>query len=266
MYSLPITTYADYWRRTTLWSSLGGALALWAGVSFSGLRTEPLTAALTVPISLSFPKAPGAGGTLTIPESKNRPQEKVGPVLASSSQQIITEYRVQEVAIPVEVRESKELPPGMKKVLEVGTTGLKRQVVKVVTINGDVQEQVIHEFELNSPKKRVVVQNSKPITGEPLDLAALQVQSTFTVEATAYTYTGNRTATGVEPRQGLIAVDPKVIPLGSRVYVEGYGYAIAADTGGAILGNKVDVFFPSLRECLNWGRRPVRLYLLAASR
>lgn len=82
------------------------------------------------------------------------------------------------------------------------------------------------------------------------------------MEATAYTFTGYQTATGVNPREGIIAVDPRVIPLGSQVYVEGYGYAIAADTGGLIKGNIIDVFFPNLQRCINWGRRPAKVYIL----
>ena len=60
-----------------------------------------------------------------------------------------------------------------------------------------------------------------------------------------------------------VAVDPNVIPLGSKVYVSGYGVAIAADTGGAIKGNIIDVFLNSYEECMNWGRREVTVQLLA---
>ena len=82
------------------------------------------------------------------------------------------------------------------------------------------------------------------------------------VSATAYTHTGNRTATGTVARVGIIAVDPRVIPLGTRVYVEGYGYATAEDTGGAIKGNRIDIFLNSNAECVNWGRRSVKVYIL----
>jgi 3D (Asp-Asp-Asp) domain-containing protein len=63
--------------------------------------------------------------------------------------------------------------------------------------------------------------------------------------------------------QGVVAVDPKVIPLGSKLYVEGYGYAIAGDTGGAIKGNRIDVFFYSSGETAQWGRRWVRVFVLS---
>ncbi|SFF60723.1 3D (Asp-Asp-Asp) domain-containing protein [Halobacillus alkaliphilus] len=93
----------------------------------------------------------------------------------------------------------------------------------------------------------------------------------FTAEATAYTAfcTGcsGVTATGVDlranPDQKVIAVDPDVIPLGSKVYVEGYGEAIAADTGGAINGNRIDVFMPEREDALDFGRQSVQVKVLS---
>lgn len=91
--------------------------------------------------------------------------------------------------------------------------------------------------------------------------------STFSMTATAYTG-GSYTAMGLKPVRdpnGLstISVDPNVIPLGSKVYVEGYGYAIASDTGGAIKGNKIDLYMNSLQECYSFGRRTVILHIIA---
>ncbi len=91
--------------------------------------------------------------------------------------------------------------------------------------------------------------------------------STFSMTATAYTG-GSFTAMGLKPVRdpnGLstISVDPSVIPLESKVYVEGYGYAIASDTGGAIKGNKIDLYMNSLQECYSFGRRTVILHIIA---
>ena len=60
----------------------------------------------------------------------------------------------------------------------------------------------------------------------------------------------------------LIAVDPSVIPLGTKVWVEGYGYAVAGDTGGAIKGNKIDILVHSKAEASSWGRKKVRIKVL----
>lgn len=81
-------------------------------------------------------------------------------------------------------------------------------------------------------------------------------------EATAYCYTGNQTATGTWPSRGTIAVDPAIIPLGTRLYVEGYGEGIAEDTGGAIQGHKIDLYMESEDECWAWGRRTVKVRII----
>lgn len=93
---------------------------------------------------------------------------------------------------------------------------------------------------------------------------------TITVTATAYTAhcegCSGITATGINllknPDMKVIAVDPSVIPLGTKVYVEGYGNAIAGDTGGAIKGNKIDVFIPEHSEAMSWGRKTVNVTIL----
>lgn len=81
-------------------------------------------------------------------------------------------------------------------------------------------------------------------------------------EATAYTWTGNQTATGTWPSRGTIAVDPAIIPLGTRLYVEGYGEGIAEDVGGAIQGEIIDLYMESEAECWEFGRRQVEVRVL----
>lgn len=89
----------------------------------------------------------------------------------------------------------------------------------------------------------------------------------YTMMITAYagdtiTYMGT---TPVRDPDGIstIAVDPSIIPLGSKVYISGYGLAIASDTGGLIKGNRIDLFLNSEDECINWGVQTVSLYLIA---
>lgn len=104
----------------------------------------------------------------------------------------------------------------------------------------------------------------------PAPAASQQAGKTMTVSATAYTAycagCSGTTATGqnlrANPNQKVIAVDPRVIPLGSKVWVEGYGTAIAGDTGGAIKGNKIDVFIPSQSAALQWGRKNITIKVL----
>ena len=89
----------------------------------------------------------------------------------------------------------------------------------------------------------------------------------FTMVATAYSNAGNgkwgsQTATGATCRRGIVAVDPRVIPMGTRLYVEGYGECVALDTGGAIKGMRIDLFMDRESECNRWGRRRVVVHVL----
>lgn len=121
---------------------------------------------------------------------------------------------------------------------------------------------------INNAESRINELN-KPIVDNSADIATGtigNVVKTLTMESTAY-YGHGTTALGLKPVRnpnGLstIAVDPNVIPLGTKVYVSGYGLAIAADTGGAIKGNIIDVFLNSYEECYSWGRRQVTVQIL----
>ena len=95
---------------------------------------------------------------------------------------------------------------------------------------------------------------------------AMSYSRHMTMEATAYIPSDGGgsgiTATGMVAQHGVIAVDPQVIPLGTRVYIPGYGVAIAADTGGAIRGNRIDLCMNTYREAINFGRGDVEVYIL----
>ena len=88
----------------------------------------------------------------------------------------------------------------------------------------------------------------------------------ITMHATAYSSqdpgNGNYTATGSRLKKGIVSVDPKIIPLGTKMYVEGYGYAIADDVGGAIKGHRIDLAFDSRYDALQFGRQNVTVYIL----
>jgi len=134
------------------------------------------------------------------------------------------------------------------------------------------------------PAKQAAVLEEEPVQAEPAkEEAPAQAEPVkeesasesdtaqeLSVRATGYTAScegcSGITKTGIDlkanPDAMVIAVDPSVIPLGSKVYVEGYGYATAADTGGAIKGNKVDLFFADEEDAINWGVKQVNLKVL----
>ncbi len=84
------------------------------------------------------------------------------------------------------------------------------------------------------------------------------VPGTLTVVATGYVIRG-ATATGTPTGRGTVAVDPAVVPLGTRLTIPGYGDAVASDTGGAIRGSRIDVWFPTVQEARSWGTRTVTI-------
>lgn len=116
------------------------------------------------------------------------------------------------------------------------------------------------EKRLQEEQVKAEAANTAPVSGR-----------TLVMESTAYSSDpadtlggGTITATGQNLLENpmAVAVDPNVIPLGTYLYVEGYGYAYAVDTGGAIKGNIIDVHFPTASQCLSWGRRSVNVTIL----
>ncbi|MFS0781623.1 LysM peptidoglycan-binding domain-containing protein [Bacillus sp. 1P06AnD] len=130
------------------------------------------------------------------------------------------------------------------------------------------QQQPVQQQEQAQPAEQ---QQSQPTAQSPAQQESKPASGkSMTVTATAYTADcpgcSGVTATGINlksnPNAKVIAVDPSVIPLGTKVYVEGYGYAVAGDTGGAIKGNKIDIHVPSEGAAASWGVRTVNIQIL----
>lgn len=106
------------------------------------------------------------------------------------------------------------------------------------------------------------LERSREVSSVAVTVAEKAESDTFT--ATAYSLRG-RTATGAAPTQGIIAADPRVLPLGSRVRIEAGSYSgeyLVADTGGAVRGKRIDIWTPSTRDAMRFGRRAVKLTVL----
>ncbi len=165
------------------------------------------------------------------------------------------------IAYQVEKTTDTTLEAGMSETIQAGKNGLARHVFLITCHNGqEVKREQIRTEVLVQPSNQVIAAgNSYTVSrgGQRFDFREAK-----SMESTAYTHTGNRTATGVYPAVGMVAVDPKVISLGTKMYIEGYGYATATDTGGAIKGNRIDVFLETYSQCMKWGRKTVKVYLL----
>lgn len=159
----------------------------------------------------------------------------------------------------------------------------KQEVTEEPVAEEPAEEEVAQEpepkAEENTAEKVETVEQEEPAEkAEPVEQSNEQEQSneassngeTKTVTATAYTAKcdgcSGVTSTGIDlnadPNKKVIAVDPSVIPLGTEVYVEGYGKAVAGDTGGAIKGNKIDLHVPSKEEANSWGVQTVNVEIL----
>ncbi len=143
------------------------------------------------------------------------------------------------------------------------------QLTNDLIIPGD--KLVLEGSKVIQPKVSAATTTTTTTSNAPASVTkSAAVTQELTMDASAYTAScagcSGITATGINllenPNQKVISVDPSVIPLGSKVWVEGYGEAIAGDTGGAIKGNKIDVFIPSKQDALNWGRKTVTVKIL----
>jgi uncharacterized protein YabE (DUF348 family) len=163
-----------------------------------------------------------------------------------------------------------QLAKGSEKTLIDGVNGVNIEQYEVIMVNGkEAVRSLINVSETKSKQDKVVAVGTKEL---PVQASSAPISSSreFYVNATAYTANCNgcsgRTATGLNlranPNAKVIAVDPRIIPLGTKVYVDGYGYAVAADTGGAIKGLKIDVFFSSNADAYRWGRKKVKVTVL----
>lgn len=173
------------------------------------------------------------------------------------------------IGYDVVIQSDSSLDSGLEEIKQDGVEGQKQVTYEVVYKNGvEVSRTLKSSKVIAEPVNKIVLQGTRK-TFASRSGELLEYKSVIYVESTAYSG-GGVTATGTVPVRdpngiSTVAVDPRVIPLGSLVYVEGYGRAIAADTGGAIKGNIIDVYVNSDEEAINnWGRKyNVPVYILA---
>lgn len=151
---------------------------------------------------------------------------------------------------------------GDTSLVQEGAPGKEKQEFKVTYIDG-----VESERELLSSETLVPVQHNIIAYGMYMDFSEpywlSYSKKISNVKAVSYHFSGNPKGSYGEPcTYGTVAVDPNVIPLGTLLYIEGYGYAIANDVGGAIKGNIIDVYMEYGPQCYTWGARNVDVYII----
>jgi len=155
----------------------------------------------------------------------------------------------------------RTLEKGIERIKQRGIEGIERQVFEVTYVDGKEKDRrLISSKVVKEPRPKIVALGTISLASR--GGAQFRFKRVITAVATAYTYTGRPTATGIRPSVGTVAVDPDVIPLGSRLYIEGYGFGVAQDIGSGINGNRVDVFLETREAALRWGRKRVKVYIL----
>lgn len=192
------------------------------------------------------------------------------------------EVTTENISIPYKVvsRENNRLDKGTERTAREGKEGIREKLFKVVMEDGkEITRELLKDSLISNPIDKIVeigtILNHKTSRGE-----VVRYSKVLNMRSTAYTAsfadTGKNpgdpgfgiTYTGMKVRKGVIAVDPRVIPLGTRVYIEvagntpDYGYAIAADTGGAIKGDLIDLYYDDSNTAKRWGCKKVKVYIL----
>ncbi|CAM3799300.1 ubiquitin-like domain-containing protein [Alicyclobacillus pomorum] len=169
--------------------------------------------------------------------------------------------KTQEIPFQTIRQRTANLYVGEQRVLTHGVKGSMQIQTTSVFVNGRKVGQRVDKKVVQPAVNEVIQIGTRP---RPQQLSArgggsLLASKKWTVVATAYT-AGGRTATGVPAQPGVIAVDPNVIPLGSKLYIPGVGIVRAADTGGAIVGNRIDICVSNESAAESWGVRTVTVY------
>lgn len=213
----------------------------------------------------------------------NPPLEtKLTAQMAVNITKVLEETITEQAEVPFKSisRPSYNLERGNTSVAQKGKTGISEKLFKVVRENGNIVSKELLQEKVTEPPVDELVDYGVVAVKLSSRGDSFRYSRVLACHASAYdlSYAScgknpgdrgyGRTASGMTAQRGVIAVDPRVIPLGTRLYIEAtdgsadYGYAVAGDTGGAIKGNKVDLFMPSHSEAIKFGRRTVNVYVL----
>ena len=184
-----------------------------------------------------------------------------------------TETVRKKLAAKIVKRWAFTLPVGKTTVVDPGAPGLA-ETAYTVTRTPDrkaLRRTQLVSRVLRAPRARIVAEGIGEFALSGLAEQGIRgtlrlASAAISMVATAYTAScygcSGTTASGRPAGHGIVAVDPRVIPLGTRMYIPGYGHAVAGDTGGAIRGNRIDLGFNSTSQAFQFGRRPITVYLI----
>lgn len=173
------------------------------------------------------------------------------------------------ISYKTEVKKDKSLPKGVTKVAQEGKEGRKTIVFEEVYHDGKLVSRVANkEIIRQKPVNKVVIKGTATsYVASSVNLSSKKDSSSakgdkIVVSATAYSG-DSVTSTGTRPKWGTIAVDPRIIPYGTKVYIPKFNMTfVAEDCGGGIKGNRIDIFMNSSSACYNWGVRSIDIYIV----
>ena len=177
-----------------------------------------------------------------------------------------TIIETEEIPYDTVVKKDKSLLKGETRVSQKGKKGVKELVYEVVYEDGQpISKILLEENIITKAKNKIIKKGTKEkekTESKKKSTSKNSLGKNITVSATAYSGDGI-TATGTVPRWGTIAVDPTIIPYGTKVYIPQFDeYFIAEDCGGGIKGNKIDIFMNSESQCDKWGKRSIDIYIV----
>lgn len=197
------------------------------------------------------------------------------PDLEITVVRVVEEWLVETETLPFVTVQwaAPHLPQGETNVVREGRTGRLERTIRIVYEDGaQVSREVVSEVIAEEPVNRIVeggtreARQTVQTPSGPLEYVEVRRMEATGYEASPIStgeWSDGYTFTGLRARHGVVAVDPTVIPLGTRMYIPGYGEGVAADIGGAIKGNIIDLFFETYEEAIQWGRQTVDVYILA---
>ena len=192
--------------------------------------------------------------------------------------------KTEAIAYTTSIRYTNVLPKGKTQIKQAGQNGVKTLTYRDRIVDGQVVEtELVGEAVTKKAVEKIVLKGTvvgTPMSKAPFDIELdsagqpLKYKSMISGKATAYTSdrgdSGTICSTGMRAQVGVVAVNPKRIPYGSKLYITSpdgsyvYGYAIAGDTGGGVRKNALvaDLFMDTYEECIQFGRRTMNVYIL----
>jgi 3D (Asp-Asp-Asp) domain-containing protein len=164
------------------------------------------------------------------------------------------------------------LAPHQTRVVKKGTPGETLVTFAYTQTDGKIRKRVVARKTLRKPQPRIIAEGVgtqdaiAQFAHRGLEKMTYIASGALDMVATAYTAEcggcSGYTSSGYHAGHGIVAVDPHIIPLGTKLFIPGYGFAIAGDTGGAIVGNRIDLGFDSVADAMQFGRRVIKVYTL----